>query len=105
MSFLGFSNNYFEKAAVTVQSSFTRDISWKTASVIGTWCTSEEVKMKQGKIVLGYKIIVSRTFFDLRKQRDPGKSVQRHLITNLNLVLVIVYAHSFEIKLVKRWIF
>ena len=46
MSFLGFSNNYFEKAALTVQGTFTRDISWKAASVTWTWCTSEEVKMK-----------------------------------------------------------
>ena len=46
MSFLGFSNNYFVKAMVTVQGSFTRDISWKAASVTWTWCTSEEVKMK-----------------------------------------------------------
>ena len=49
--------------------------------------------------------MVSRLFFDSRKQRDPGKGVQRNLITNLNIVLVTVYAHSFEIKLVKRWIF
>ena len=72
MSCLSFSNNYFDKAVVLVKNSFTRDVrntyfknSLEDYSLnlnliyIGR---SEKEIMEDCLLVLGYEIMVSRTF-------------------------------------------
>ena len=77
ISCLSFSNKYFDKVVVTVPGSFTRDIRntglknslencFSSLNLIYIGKSEKEVK-QDFKLVLGYEIMVSRTFLLFEK--------------------------------------